>query len=87
MSGHVQNPSSAACAFLQALAKWERGPAHLPRRVCLLLEEAPWKRNNPQTEEERRGEEGSGKGVIPAYLTTVVATAMTILIILMPNIY
>lgn len=87
MSSQVQNPSSAAPAFLQALAKWERGPAHLPRRVCLLPEEAPWKRNNPQTEEERRGGAGSGKGVIPAYLTTVVATAMAILIILMTNIY
>ena len=47
----------------------------------------PGKTNNPQTGEERRGGKGSGKGVIPAYLTTVVATATIILIILRTNIF
>lgn len=60
VSSQVQNPSSAACAFLQAPAKWERGPAHLPRRVCLLPEETQGRRTIPRL--GRKGGEGRGLG-------------------------
>ena len=79
------NPSSAACALAGAGQVGTRPHPPLLEGVPPALKKLSGRGAMPRR--RRRGGQGTGEGVIPAYLATVTATATMTLIILITTIY